>query len=97
MKKKGEWDGYLISLFPDESKIWSNNIKIAKEKYKSTHANISQPLPNNRPMPKCPICGSTNLSKITTAHKVGKVMMLGVFGMGDNGKTWKCDNCGSRF
>ena len=48
-------------------------------------------------IPKCPICQSTDLSKITTAHKVGKIALFGVFGMGDNGKTWKCNNCGSRF
>lgn len=46
---------------------------------------------------KCPTCGSTNLSKITTAHKVGKIALFGIFGMGDNGKTWKCNNCGSKF
>lgn len=50
---------------------------------------------NNKP--KCPICHSTNLSKITTAHKAGKIALFGIFGMGDNGKTWKCNNCGSKF
>lgn len=48
-------------------------------------------------VPKCPTCGSTNLSKITTAHKAGKIILFGIFGMGDNGKTWKCKNCGSKF
>lgn len=47
--------------------------------------------------PKCPICGSTNLSKITGAQKAMKIAAFGVFGMGDNGKTWKCNNCGSKF
>lgn len=47
--------------------------------------------------PKCPICGSTNLSKITNTKKVTKILAFGVFGMGDNGKTWKCNNCGSKF
>lgn len=47
--------------------------------------------------PKCPICQSTNLSKITTAKKVMKIAAFGIFGMGDNGKTWKCNSCGSRF
>lgn len=52
------------------------------------------PKPNT---PKCPICGSTNLSKITNTKKVTKILAFGVFGMGDNGKTWKCNNCGSKF
>lgn len=51
----------------------------------------------NTNQPKCPICQSTNLSKISTAKKVGKIAMLGIFGMGDNGKTWQCNNCGSKF
>lgn len=48
-------------------------------------------------IPKCPICGSFNLSKITTTKKVAKIALFGIFGMGDNGKTWKCNNCGSKF
>ncbi|MBD5537827.1 MAG: SEC-C domain-containing protein [Lachnospiraceae bacterium] len=57
--------------------------------------NISlQPIQNK---PKCPICGSTNLSKITTTKKVMKIAAFGIFGMGDNGKTWKCNNCDSKF
>ena len=47
--------------------------------------------------PKCPICQSTNLSKITAIQKAGKIALFGIFGMGDNGKTWKCNNCGSKF
>ena len=57
----------------------------------------SQPTPTSQNIPKCPICGSTNLSKITIAQKAGKIALLGIFGMGDNGKTWKCNNCGSKF
>lgn len=47
--------------------------------------------------PKCPICQSTNLSKITTTSKAGKIVLFGIFGAGDIGKTWKCNNCGSKF
>lgn len=48
-------------------------------------------------IPKCPICNSTNLSKINTAKKAMKIATFGIFGMGDNGKTWMCQNCGSKF
>ena len=47
--------------------------------------------------PKCPICQSTNLSKITNTRKAGKIALFGIFGAGDLGKTWKCNNCGSKF
>lgn len=48
-------------------------------------------------IPKCPICQSTSLSKITTTKKAMKIAAFGIFGMGDNGKTWKCNSCGSKF
>lgn len=48
-------------------------------------------------IPKCPICQSTNLSKIASTKKAMKIAAFGIFGMGDNGKTYKCNNCGSKF
>lgn len=48
-------------------------------------------------IPKCPICGSSNLEKISTVTKATKIGFFGIFGMGDLSKTWKCKNCGSRF
>lgn len=48
-------------------------------------------------VPKCPICNSTNLSKISNLKKAGKIGLFGIFGAGDIGKTYKCNNCGSRF
>ena len=48
--------------------------------------------------PKCPICGSTNIKKITLTKKVVKTAAFGILGaMDDAGKTWKCSNCGSKF
>lgn len=47
--------------------------------------------------PKCPTCGSTDLSKISTVKKATKIGLFGLFGAGDIGKTWKCNNCGSKW
>lgn len=47
--------------------------------------------------PHCPICNSTDLSKISNIGKAAKIGMFGIFGAGDLGKTWKCNNCGSKF
>lgn len=52
---------------------------------------------NKNCVPRCPICNSTNLSKITTTKKAAKIALFGIFGMGDNGKTFKCNNCGAKF
>lgn len=52
---------------------------------------------SDKPIPKCPICQSKNLFKISKTQKIAKVAMFGIFGMGDNGKNWKCNNCGRKF
>ena len=53
--------------------------------------------PTNQCVPKCPICHSPNIHKITTAKKVSRVAMFGIFSLPKIGKQWKCDNCGSEF
>lgn len=55
---------------------------------------------NIKNIPKiiCPICQSTNLSKISITSKAVKIGLFGIFGaIDDAGKTWKCNNCGSKF
>lgn len=47
--------------------------------------------------PKCPICGSTNLKKITGTRKAMKIGLFGLFGAGDLGKTYQCCKCGAKF
>ena len=69
----------------------SNRAKLQKE------VERQEKVQREQNTPKCPICQSTNLSKITTVQKAGKIVLFGIFGMGDNGKTWKCNNCGSKF
>lgn len=48
-------------------------------------------------IPQCPICHSTNLSKLSTKVSFLKIASFGLAGAGDVGKTWKCNNCGSKF
>lgn len=49
-------------------------------------------------IPKCPVCGSTNIKKITMATRAVKTATFGVAGaVDDAGKTYKCENCGSKF
>lgn len=52
---------------------------------------------NEKPTLSCPICKSTNLSKISTAKKAAKISLFGIFGAGDVGKTYKCNKCGTKF
>lgn len=58
----------------------------------------TQALDKTNCIPKCPICGSTNINKITLTTRAVKTAAFGVAGaVDDAGKTWKCGNCGSRF
>ena len=47
--------------------------------------------------PKCPICGSTYLRKVTATRKILKVGLFGRLGTGDLGKTYQCCKCGAKF
>lgn len=44
-------------------------------------------------IPKCPTCGSTKLSKVSTISKAGSVALWGLFSQKVK-KTWHCGNCG---
>ena len=49
-------------------------------------------------IPKCPICNSTNIKKITFTKRTVKTAVFGVVGaIDDAGKTYQCENCGSKF
>ena len=53
-------------------------------------------LEENIRMPKCPTCGSTNISKIGT---VNRMISTSLFGLASSkiGKTHKCNNCGTTW
>ena len=53
-------------------------------------------LEENIRMPKCPTCGSTNISKIGT---VNRMISTSLFGLASSkiGKTHKCNNCGTAW
>lgn len=47
-------------------------------------------------MPKCPTCGSTNISKISDTKRF---VTTGLFGLASSniGKTMECKNCGYKW
>lgn len=51
----------------------------------------------NENVPRCPICQSTRLSKISTGRKILEAGFGGIWGMDVMGKTYECRNCGSKF
>ncbi|MCM1246094.1 MAG: hypothetical protein NC293_10680 [Roseburia sp.] len=48
-------------------------------------------------IPRCPICQSTRLSKISMGRKFLEAGFGGIWGMDVMGKTYECRNCGSKF
>jgi hypothetical protein len=53
--------------------------------------------PQNKNIPHCPVCSSTNIQKISGASKVGKAALFGVFSLGSISKQFKCNSCGYKF
>lgn len=62
---------------------------------KKLQEDIEKPLIEKN-IPKCPICGSTNIEKLSFTKKVISIGGLGILS-NKIGKTWKCNNCGSKF
>lgn len=49
------------------------------------------------PIINCPYCNSTDVKKISTASKAGRVAIWGIFSIGKVTKQWHCNNCKSDF
>ncbi len=47
--------------------------------------------------PKCPICSSTKIHKISMTNKAASIVTFGILATGHVSKTYKCDVCGSKF
>lgn len=57
----------------------------------------SQSQTTEKNIPRCPVCNSTNIEKISAGSKIGHGVAFGLFGMGTISKTWRCKNCGTKF
>lgn len=51
--------------------------------------------PNSNP--KCPTCSSKNIKRIDPGGKVIKIAALGIFGLGDVHKIFRCKDCGYKW
>jgi len=48
-------------------------------------------------IPKCPICSSTKIHKISMTNKAASIVAFGIFSASHVGKTYRCDICKSEF
>lgn len=91
-------DYFEICKISEEPKFIKAMLELHKTDIIEYTAKMSQfKQQNDSNIPKCPTCGSTNLSKLSTTGKAAKVGLFGIFGAGDLGKTYRCNNCGSKF
>lgn len=49
------------------------------------------------PLPRCPVCNSVMLKRISAGSKFLAAATLGAFAIPYNSKTYECKNCGHRF
>lgn len=107
-ENSNEWNAYnefLANLIRRWEKAWERKIepKFPEEREYGVGYAIplymmnKQPIPPKPQKPKCPHCQSENLSKISGTKKFAKIATFGLFGADDLGKTYKCNNCGSKF
>lgn len=48
-------------------------------------------------LPKCPVCSSTKIHKISMTNKAASALAFGLLAAGHVSKTYKCEVCGSKF
>ena len=69
-----------------------------REAYERRARQSTRSLSGRINVPKCPVCGSTSLKKISLTTRAVKTAAFGTIGaIDDAGKTYKCENCGSKF
>lgn len=48
-------------------------------------------------IPRCPVCNSTKIRKISMTNKAVSALTFGILAAGHVSKTYKCGNCGAKF
>ena len=89
VKTSPEFDQYL---FDHRDEILAK--KSAEFNAKMEHGKAI--LEEHNRVPKCPSCGSGNVSKIGVINRVVSFKLVG-FASGKIGKTHKCNNCGTTW
>ena len=89
--KKCKVCGSEMTLYYTRDYNPQNGLNAIKDS--NSHTINKQQFQSQSNIPKCPTCGSTNISKIGTFNRM---LSTGLFGLasGKIGKTMKCRNCG---
>ncbi len=63
-----------------------------KEEHENYKVNNNVDISNDVGIPRCPTCGSTKLTKITTADKALNIALFGLYG-NKRKYQWHCNTC----
>lgn len=76
-----------------------NKVECEKCGYKHTNFYLTycETISQAPPLPRCPLCNSAMLKKITIGSKFIAAATLGTFALPYNSKTFECKDCGYRF
>lgn len=92
-KQREDFIGNVIKTSPNfDQAAWDR--RIANQEARDRQMEMLKQEQANQP--KCPICGSTDISKISTLNRA---VSVGVLGLASSkiGKTHKCNKCGSTW
>lgn len=78
----------------DDKKLKEKNAKEHEEYLRKQRAEWDR---RAKYTPRCPICGSPRIKKISAVTKAGGVALFGPLGMRKALKQWHCEDCGSDF
>ena len=92
------WEYYKKQDEEEQRKLEEERKAYEWRAMQNAYNSISNPSSARSNVPKCPVCGSTSLKKISLTTRAVKTAAFGTIGaIDDAGKTYKCDNCGSKF
>ena len=66
-------------------------------KHNNNYLTYCETISTAPPLPRCPVCNSAMLKKITTGSKFLAAATVGMFALPYNSKTFECKDCGYRF
>jgi len=54
-------------------------MKFSLDAYKKAQQAVEEYYKENNPLPKCPVCGSKDIRRISSGEKIGSAVALGFF------------------
>lgn len=84
----------MIQLYNDD--IIEYELKMSQFRTQYEQQESTKQIQEEKNIPKCPTCGSTNIEKISVGKKIGGSMLFGLFSS-DVRNTMHCKDCGDKW